>query len=646
MDHYAENSNGAELPDAPAIDQIEILALLGSGGTSVVYKAKQLLLGRIVAVKVLTCMPQDSEIAIKRFRNEARLSSLLDHPNVAKILGYGVLQNEKPYLILEYVEGNSLADEFSKGSALSFGRFREIFLPILSALDAAHHAGIVHRDIKPGNIMLCKTFDGAESVKLLDFGIAKMLDSETPVDSGSLTKTGAVLGSPNYMSPEQCLSQPIDARSDIYSLSCVMYEALCAELPFKGDSAYEVMHQRVSGAPPSLAAMLKKSNLSESLASLILSGLEKNPQSRPQSAAEYAQKLSKALDAVTLDRAPGLKMPPRAKQSASMMTIVATVVFGIIVLLFVIANFKMAGKNKDGNPSLEYKSLGTIRMQANQLHSEGALRDELPLRLLLIERSKDKHLKTDPFLCFDFSTAAECAYYNASFVAGTAEGKNLCAKSIEFANKGLALNVGKLQSDDINRLYFSKIGSLLFLGEKAKALECLDSFYKALNKCPPPDKLNCLRDMGSNLLRMNLPEQAIANSEKLIAVAHEFPETSKQVGWEIFAKIQHAQALKAEHRNKESLQYCHEAMRLLLADRYVNGGHRAELIANLPQIVGENGAEFIPLIQEDLTVNAALYSVETDGSSLKKVHGYIEELKTAMAKGEHVSKSPDGASSK
>lgn len=203
----------------PNIQDLEILGSIGSGGMASVFKARQANLDRIVAVKILSKSTLTDEKGRERFRREARVCASLNHPNIVKILSFGITEADEPYLVMEHLEGKVLTDEINNHAPLTFRRFQSLFIPLLSALQEAHKAGIVHRDVKPANIMICSE-DGVETIKLLDFGIAKIFQDET---AQNLTRTGAVVGSPSFMSPEQCKGESsIDGRSDIYSISCIM----------------------------------------------------------------------------------------------------------------------------------------------------------------------------------------------------------------------------------------------------------------------------------------------------------------------------------------------------------------------------------------------------------------------------------------
>lgn len=279
----------------PVIEGFEIIEPLGQGGMSQVYKAKQLQLARLVAIKVLTKIESESDL--KRFQREAQLTSQLQHPNVVQTIAFGVCGSGSPYLVLEYIEGRSLREELKRNGTLSFQKFSEIFLPILSALDYAHKNGIVHRDIKPENIMLSGDDGSITHIKLLDFGIAKGSSNIQ-----SLTATGAVIGTPNYMSPEQCVAGEITPQTDLYALSCVMFEAVFGSPPFQGDNAFQILSEHMHTPPPTVPELVRSTGVSPSFAEAILWGLKKDAAERPPSAGALAAHLRKALETITLDK--------------------------------------------------------------------------------------------------------------------------------------------------------------------------------------------------------------------------------------------------------------------------------------------------------------------------------------------------------
>ena len=221
-------------------ESYEIHSLLGRGGMGVVYKATHLSLKRTVAIKMMSPQSQMTEALVQRMRTEARLCAALDHPNIVKVFSLGQTEGGELFLVLEYVEGETLLDRIAQNGNLTEEKFRKYFDSVLQALEAIHAKGLVHRDIKPSNLMV--TAD--DTIKLMDFGIAKSFEVENAAGQ-ALTQTGALIGSPWYMSPEQCAGEKLDARCDIYSLGCVMYECATGKQVFAGDNALEVMYKHV-----------------------------------------------------------------------------------------------------------------------------------------------------------------------------------------------------------------------------------------------------------------------------------------------------------------------------------------------------------------------------------------------------------------
>lgn len=281
--------------DSPKIDGIRILDVLGRGAFSTVYKGVQLQLDRTVAIKVLVNSSQQSERDLARFKREAKVTSELDHPNIVQVLGYGSAADGSPYLVLEYVEGQTLACELLKNEPFTYEQFGETFIPVLSALSYAHFRGVIHRDIKPENIMLGKSAVSSDAVKLLDFGVAKLLEPDFEPGARAATMTGRMIGSPKYMSPEQCAGKAVDSRSDLYSIACVMYQCLCGTPPFEAGTTLETMQLHLNSNPISEPELVKRYGIEPRLAKLVLKNLSKNPAERAASAEELKDDLSEIL---------------------------------------------------------------------------------------------------------------------------------------------------------------------------------------------------------------------------------------------------------------------------------------------------------------------------------------------------------------
>jgi len=256
-------------------DKYHIVSLLGSGGMSAVYKARHSLMDRMVAIKILVA----SDVAsLKRFQLEAKLVSSLKHHNIVTVFDFGISPQGQPFLVMDFLEGHSLEVEIGKFKHLTVLRSVSIFCQACDALYYAHKRDLIHRDLKPSNFMIV-TEENEDVLKLVDFGIAKHIAGEG--DGHKLTKPGMVMGSPVYMSPEQCLGRKLDQRSDIYSLGCVMYECLTGKPPLIGDTVVETLHKHVHEAPRSFASVNPAFiSIPEQLENIVFKCLERDPDKR------------------------------------------------------------------------------------------------------------------------------------------------------------------------------------------------------------------------------------------------------------------------------------------------------------------------------------------------------------------------------
>lgn len=262
----------------------EILSLLGEGGMGVVFKARHQLMKRIVAIKMLHPHLADQG-KIKRFRQEAEAAAKLSHPNVITVFEFDITEQGRPYLVMDFLEGVSLSDVIKEQGRVPLERMLELAIQACEGLGHAHSNGIVHRDLKPSNIMLVQTEEQWDSVKIVDFGIAKIIPIEGE-DLQKLTQTGELFGSPCYMSPEQCMGLKLDARSDIYSFGCLLYESLVGVPPFKSSHMYETFHKHLNEMPPALVIPGSCRAVLERLDAVVFKTMEKNPDKRYQSMAE------------------------------------------------------------------------------------------------------------------------------------------------------------------------------------------------------------------------------------------------------------------------------------------------------------------------------------------------------------------------
>jgi hypothetical protein len=254
--------------------------VIARGGMGTVLRAYDLQLERDVAIKLLPVEDSQDPAAQERFAREAKILASLNHANIVKILSWGVSESGSRYYVMEYLDGRPLAGEIGNGRRLDLLRFHQVSSGVLSGLACAHENGLVHRDIKPSNIMLCQDSDGRTLVKLIDFGVARL--EVTDAALVALTRTGDCLGSPAYMSPEQCRGQLASRLSEIYSFGCVMFECLSGEQPFQAATTFEIMSKHVSEPAPVLRCSLPYEQ-GAALTALVARCLEKDAGLRPQS---------------------------------------------------------------------------------------------------------------------------------------------------------------------------------------------------------------------------------------------------------------------------------------------------------------------------------------------------------------------------
>lgn len=259
------------------VERYQILNEVGQGSSSTVYLAKNVETGMTVAMKVLKCAITTDPASVKRFQQEAQALIALDHTDIPSVYDFGLLPDGRPFIIMEYVFGNTLTEVLKAKGRLDSNSVIQLFLDITDVLDTAHRSGILHRDIKPSNIII----DSAGNTKVVDFGLAKIAGLES---SSTVTRTNAVLGTPAYMSPEQCYGQELDARSDVYSVGCVMYECLTGRQVFPSSNSFKCMHDHVFTAPRAVSEF--EPGVQLHLEALVLHCLEKEPAMRVQSMAE------------------------------------------------------------------------------------------------------------------------------------------------------------------------------------------------------------------------------------------------------------------------------------------------------------------------------------------------------------------------
>ncbi|MEM6791104.1 MAG: protein kinase [Myxococcota bacterium] len=286
-----------EQPDDPLIGRTlpgghVVLELIDVGGMGRVYRAEQKMLGRTVAVKIIHPHLLGDETVEARFITEARAASQLNHPNSVGVIDFGKFEG-RLYMVMEYIRGRDLATVAHEEGPLALDRIVDIVTQTMAALEEAHAIGIIHRDLKPENIVLSPLRSGGDFVKVLDFGLAKVL--EQSAQAARITDPGMVCGTPEYMAPEQARGENVDHRADLYACGILLYELLAGQLPFEGSSPREVVLMHLSKVAPDLRSVNPHREMSDDLVEVVAMAMAKDPAARFQSASDFARTLREVV---------------------------------------------------------------------------------------------------------------------------------------------------------------------------------------------------------------------------------------------------------------------------------------------------------------------------------------------------------------
>jgi len=341
-----------------------IIELIGRGGMGEVYLVRHDTLNKKCALKVIP-PNKVTDVGWKRFQLEARAVAKLEHVNLVKVTDLGIHDGSMPYYAMDYIQGRTLEDILLESGRMPLARVLEIFMQVCDGLYCAHRNGLLHRDIKPGNILVTQTKDNKLLAKILDFGLVKRTKADR--DTQSLTDVGDVFGSPNYMSPEQCRDEKLDERSDMYSLGCTIFECLAGRPPFFSNVPAAIFFSHMEGTPPTLASVVGEDIFPPALEAAIAKLLSKNPDDRYQSLMDLRHDLQTILEGETVP-APKAFIAPRPTRVQSRKSPWGTVAasLAVIVSVAVAAGFlyqyklKPTGEDAGGAAAIPSITTATI----------------------------------------------------------------------------------------------------------------------------------------------------------------------------------------------------------------------------------------------------------------------------------------------
>lgn len=267
-----------------------IQSVIGQGGMAVVYQAFDNLIERPVVIKVMQAWLANDERANERFKRECQLTAQLHHPNIIRVYDGGLLSNNEPYLVMEYVAGESLRRALDRHGPVPLRTAAAIVIQICRGLGEAHAAGIIHRDLKPDNILVEAVKGATQHIKILDFGIAYLV-----AGAHRLTQTGKLIGTPAYIAPEQLKDRKIDARADLYAVGVILFELLTGKVPFEGETAESILTKQLFEPPPPLSGERPDIAPDSPIELIVTKALAKEPDERYQTAKEFEEAIEISL---------------------------------------------------------------------------------------------------------------------------------------------------------------------------------------------------------------------------------------------------------------------------------------------------------------------------------------------------------------
>ncbi len=394
---HSDGEAPAALPDLmfgkDLAERYDFPCVIGAGGMSVIYRATEMSTGKIVAIKMLNsrCL---NETTVRRFQQEAKAITSLRHPNIISVKDLGVSETGHPYMVMDYVLGKNLSEVIKEKGSLSIEESLPRFLQVCDALQHAHSKGVLHRDIKPSNIMLSSQEGSFEDARIVDFGIAKLIDSEGKDLAATLTRTGELFGSPPYMSPEQWRGAAVDRRSDIYSMGCVMFETLTGKPPFRGDSVVETLMMHLNDTPPSLHEKCPDKQFSAPLESVIAKCLAKDPAERFQTMEELKFRLMQMgnADTVSRENLKNLRIPFKISRVGLVGILCLFLGIGISQCInqagFIPQNSKESGDQAEGPPGIGFVTSSTQTLPNLSRYKRALVTDKFAMDFICDPRNR------------------------------------------------------------------------------------------------------------------------------------------------------------------------------------------------------------------------------------------------------------------
>ena len=558
--------------------KFEILEFVGAGGWSQVYRARDVKLGRLVAFKILRAELASTSEKLLRFEREARIISSLNHPHICAVYDYGTIENGQPYLVLEYLVGQTVAQWLEDSGAVEPATALKIMKQAANALSAAHAKGVIHRDLKPGNLMVLGKC-GEEKVKIIDFGLARTFES---VEEHLLTHTGLTIGTPMYMSPEQVRGGVLDARSDIYSFGCVFYEMLLGTSPISGGNTFEIMQNHLEVSP---VMSDPESKIPGPLKEITLNCLHKDPCQRYQSMHEVEADLTSFESSGHIPRRkkPWMRglVRHKLKASAAVIALCAVATFPAWSRMVPYSVLDWFGDHKATHPASSAADSGLQQLQDAVKSDQPDKVDEIAKRLVAQLQSEGKSRSVQMLLVSQ--TAAK--YFADKDENPLALPYIKCALVAQEAASPRA-------SDDYLRAYREGVASLISCKE------------------PVPDPYLL------QLLSLTEAKYGPDSRETCQALESLFPWTINRDFRVSEKRLQRLLALQEKYYDAHDYEYVHALQRLSWVQTNLGESEKARTYAEKALNLATD--KMPPRIREDLLSDAALAE--------KKCHKYDEAI--------------------